>query len=231
MRSINDTPSHPLVAASILAADFGRMLDECKDVLDKGVDLLHIDVMDGHFTPNLTMGQDMIQALRKHLPDTYLDVHLMVEQPADYVRPFAKAGANLFNFHVEACAPHNPGKAHASSLIDQIQAANMAVGVTINPPTPASLLEPYLDRIDLALVMSVHPGRSGQNFIPDVLDKAQWLKGKIRPQTRLQMDGGLNPTTSRLAVAAGVDVLVTASALFGADDRTQIVRQMHDADK
>jgi len=197
MLDITTPPTRPLVAASILSADFGRMAQECRDVLDRGADLLHIDVMDGHFAPNLTMGQDMIRGLRKHFPDTYLDVHLMVERPGDYVASFAEAGANLFTFHLEVVPPLRPltqdsDRPDADALIDSIHAAGMHAGMVINPPTPPDALAPFLDRLDLVLVMSVIPGKSGQKFMAEVLDKTRWIKQRIGENTRLEMDGGLN---------------------------------------
>ncbi|MEE9213077.1 MAG: ribulose-phosphate 3-epimerase [Phycisphaeraceae bacterium] len=232
MLDITQPPPQPLVAASILSADFGKMTADCRDVLDKGADLLHLDVMDGHFAPNLTMGVDMIRGVRRHLPDVFLDVHLMVERPSDYVDMFAEAGANLFSFHAEVSQPMRDASAggeDADALIERVRAAGMYAGLVINPPTPAEALEPWLGKLDLVLVMSVTPGWSGQAFMSDVLDKARWIKQRIGPNTRLEMDGGLNADNAPAAVAAGVDVLVTASALFGADDRAAVIRQLHAA--
>ena len=229
MLDITVPPTRPLIAASILSADFGRMADDCRDVLDRGADLLHVDVMDGHFVPNLTMGVDMIRGLRRHFPDTYLDVHLMVERPGDYIDSFAEAGANCFSFHLEVSRPLRPDGVDAARLIERIHAAGMDAGMVVNPPTAIEPIEPFLDALQLVLVMSVNPGRSGQAFMPQVLDKARWLAAKLSVRTRIEMDGGLNPTTAGDAVAAGVDMLVTASALFGATDRQAVIDALHGA--
>jgi ribulose-phosphate 3-epimerase len=229
MLDITNKPARPLVAASILSADFGFMIDDCRDVLGKGADLLHVDVMDGHFVGNLTMGADMVRALRKHLPEAFLDVHLMVDQPAMHIEPFADAGANHITFHLEVCDPVRARHGDADAMIEAIHAAGMTAGMAINPYTDARGLDPYLDRLDLVLVMSVHPGKSGQAFLSDVLDKTRRLRDRLRPSTRLEMDGGLNPRTAPDAVAAGVDTLVTASALFGASDRAGVIDALHRA--
>jgi len=233
MLDITQPPERTYLAASILSADFGRMAEECRDVLEKGADLLHVDVMDGHFAPNLTMGADMIRGIRRHLPDAFMDVHLMVERPGDYIESFAQAGANLFSFHMEVCQPMRPDGCDPTELIKRIRDAGMHPGMVVNPPTTIDQLAegigPYLDDLSLVLVMSVNPGFSGQRFMPEVLDKARWLRERVGSGTRIEMDGGLNPKTLPLAVAAGVDTTVTASALFGQPDRAEAIRALRAA--
>lgn len=227
MIDITQPPARTLIAASILSADFGCMAEECREILGKGADLIHVDVMDGHFVSNLTMGQDMCRGLRRHLAEAYLDVHLMIERPDLFISQFADAGANLVSFHLEVCQPARDGGINAVSTIDQIHNAGMHAGMAINPATPVELLEPYLSQLELVLVMSVIPGRSGQKFMPEVLEKVRWLKPRIGQSTRLEMDGGLNPETAPAAVAAGADMLVSASALFGAADRGDAITRLH----
>jgi ribulose-phosphate 3-epimerase len=236
MLDITQPPDRPLLAASILSADFGRMAEDCRDVLSKGADLLHVDVMDGHFAPNLTMGADMIAGVRRNVPEAFLDVHLMVERPGDYVESFAKAGADLFAFHMEVCKPMRPtsgGGADPAELIRRIRDAGMHPGMVVNPPTTIDQLEagigPYLNDLSLVLVMSVNPGFSGQKFMPEVLDKAHWFKQRVGAGTRIEMDGGLNPESLPSAVDAGVDVTVTANALFGQPDRAAAIKAIRAA--
>lgn len=203
-------PRLPLIAPSILSADFGHMADECRGVLEGGADLLHVDVMDGHFVPNLTMGPDMVAGVRRALPDAFLDVHLMVTDPGLIAEPFIKAGADHITFHVEVLEADG-----IKALIDRIRSLGATAGLAINPPTPVEQIMPYIELVDMALVMSVNPGYSGQAFIESVLEKTRTISQALGPDQRLEMDGGISAKTTEAVQAAGCDVLVGGSAMFG----------------
>jgi ribulose-phosphate 3-epimerase len=199
------------IAPSILAADFSELAAEV-DRIRPQADLLHVDVMDGHFVPNLSIGAPVVKCLRPRT-DLYLDCHLMIDNPGDLLDDFAKAGADSCTVHVELGDPR--------PLFDRMRAHDMRVGLVHNPETPLDAVLPYLEEIDILLFMSVHPGFGGQAFIPDVLEKLRAARQIVDERglaVELEIDGGINLETAPLAAAAGADILVAGSAIFHAKD-------------
>jgi ribulose-phosphate 3-epimerase len=198
-----------LVAPSMLAADFAKLGEDVAAVDRAGADWIHLDVMDGHFVPNISFGPDVIRAMRRHTKK-FFDVHLMIAPVDPYLAAFADAGADLISIHAEA-GPH----LHRS--LQAIRALGKQAGVVINPGTPVSVIEPVLDRVDLVLLMTVNPGFGGQAFIPEVATKVRAVKALVgdRP-IRIEIDGGITPETAPIVTAAGADVLVAGSAVFKA---------------
>jgi len=198
------------IAPSLLAADFARLADDVARVEAAGCQVLHLDVMDGHFVPNISFGVPVIEKLRPH-SRMFFDTHLMITDPLGYAKAFAGAGCDLLTFHIEV-APE------PRAVIEGIRRLGVRVGITLNPDTPVSAIAPVVPEVDLVLVMSVWPGFGGQKFIEHAIDKLRELAGLLRPDQRLEIDGGIGPETAGRAAAAGADTLVAGSAVFGRPD-------------
>ncbi|TWH49091.1 ribulose-phosphate 3-epimerase [Sporomusa sp. KB1] len=213
------------VAPSILSADFSQLANEIIKIEEAGADWVHIDVMDGHFVPNLTFGPPVVAAIRKvtKLP---FDVHLMVTNPQDLIEPFIKAGADIITVHAET-APH------LHRLLQTIKEHGKKAGVSLNPSTPLTVVEEVLDDLDMILIMSVNPGFGGQKFIPGAIDKIARLRAKIEQRKltiAIEVDGGINASTARQVIAAGATILVAGSAVYGAPDMRQAIKDIRGLD-
>ncbi len=228
-----------MVLPSILSADFARLGDDVEKVMAAGADGIHVDVMDGSYAPNLTVGPCVVKSLRGMFEGVYFDVHLMVDEPGDFVEAFAEAGADCITFHIEAMVG---GKASegmkkgdyveacdkARVVMKRIRDAGCDVGVSLNRAAEGEVIEGLLGagEVDMVLVMSVVPGFSGQKFMSEVLGKTRWIKERLGDGVRLEMDGGMNRETVRLARRAGVDVIVAGNAVFGSDDWGRAIEEL-----
>lgn len=212
------------IAPSVLSADFSKLAEQIQIVEESGADWIHLDVMDGHFVPNITFGPLIVSGIRK-ITELTLDAHLMIETADDYLEPFKNAGVDQITVHVEACP-------HLWATIDKIHQLGLKAGVTLNPATPVSLIELVLHKVELVLVMTVEPGFGGQKFIPETLKKIEMLhkmKQRLGLDYHIQVDGGIDETTTPLVVKAGADVLVAGSSIFGAPDSAAAVAKIKNA--
>ncbi len=201
------------ISPSILSCDYSKMGEEFKRMKDCGADWLHIDVMDGHFVPNITLGAPIVKCMRK-CSDLVFDVHLMISDPKKYIPDFVKAGADIITFHVESDSP-------VEETVDLIRSLGCKAALSVKPKTPVEVVFPYLDKLSMVLVMTVEPGFGGQSFMADMMDKVKLLRAECEKRgldMDIQVDGGINEKNAGLAVESGANVLVAGSAIFGSAD-------------
>lgn len=213
------TQKKKIIAPSILSADFTRLAEEVKDVDQAGSDWLHVDVMDGHFVPNLTIGPPVIGWIRK-ITKLPLDVHLMIEEPAKSVEQYRNAGADYITIHFEACSD-------IQKTLKQIRLSGARAGISLKPKTDVKRLEPYLGFVDLVLIMTVEPGFGGQEFMPEMLKKVEFLRSRF--SGFISVDGGINLETGKLASRSGADIFVAGSAIFKGSNRKAFISQLRQA--
>lgn len=205
-----------MIAPSILSADFSRLGEEIKKIEEAGADWVHVDVMDGAFVPNITIGPLVVKSIRP-VTDLFFDVHLMIENPLQYIDQFAKAGSDLITFHVES-------NGAPEEIISRIRNNGKKVGVSVKPGSDIGILDSLLDKVDMVLIMTVEPGFGGQSFMADMLDKVRVLRKNF--SGFIQVDGGINSETAKEAANAGVDVLVAGTAVFGEEDYKKAISNL-----
>ena len=209
------------ISPSVLASDFSALGAEAKRMEESGADYLHLDVMDGRFVPNITFGAPVIGSIRNKT-DLVFDVHLMIDTPLDYIEDFRKSGADIIVFHIESSSP-------VAETVDKIISCGCKAGISVKPGTPVEEVFPYLDRLDMVLVMTVEPGFGGQSFMYETMDKIKTLRSEIKRRglsTDIQVDGGINAKTVETAAAAGANVFVAGSAVFGAENPSEAIGEL-----